>query len=277
METLTTYEARDGIVTIALSHSEKRNALSLELLASLHERLSAAAADDSCRVVVLTNVGTVFSAGADLRAGTAGGSGGRAVDPGDLPASAGAAQLGLADVLSAIMEHPRPVVGRIAGHCFGGGVGLAAACDISVAASDVRFGFREVRVGVAPAVISVVCLAKMRRGDALELFLSGEPFSAARAATVGLVTSAVSRSSLDATVASVARKLLAGAPSALTAAKRIVNEVPHLGREAALEAMSELSAELFASDAAMEGMAAFAERRRPSWDPAAGRGLEEKG
>ena len=89
-------------------------------------------------------------------------------------------RFGLVEIFELMMDGPKPVVGLIAGHCMGGGVGLAAACDISIASEDVQFGFTEVRIGVAPAIISVVCLPKMRRADALELFLSGERIPASR-------------------------------------------------------------------------------------------------
>jgi Enoyl-CoA hydratase/carnithine racemase len=118
------------------------------------------------------------------------------------------------------------VVARIAGHCVAGGIGLAAACDLSIADGAARFGFTEVRIGVAPAIISVVCLPKLRRADALELFLSGERITAARAAEVGLITRAVPAADLDAEVAAVVARLLAGGPSALAAAKRLVYTIP---------------------------------------------------
>ncbi len=146
-------------------------------------------------------------------------------------------------------------------------MGLAAACDISIAADDVRFGFTEVRIGVAPAIISVVCLPKMRVGDALELFLSGERVEAARAVEVGLINRSVARESLDHSVASILAALLQGSPHALAAAKRLVYEVPGMAREAAFEWTARLSSELFAAADAREGRAAFGERRPPSWAP----------
>jgi methylglutaconyl-CoA hydratase len=160
-------------------------------------------------------------------------------------------------------------VARIAGHCVGGGIGLAAACDISVADAAAWFAFTEVRVGVAPAIISVVCLPKLRRVDALELFLSGERISAARAAEVGLITRAVPADGLDAEVGAVLARLLAGGPSALAAAKRLVYTIPGMERRAAFARTTELSQSLFASAEAAEGMAAFREKRPPSWAPSA--------
>ena len=144
---------------------------------------------------------------------------------------------------------------------------MAAACDLSVAHTGVRFGFTEVRLGVAPAIISVVCLPKLRRGDALELYLTGERISASRAAEVGLITSAVPEEALDGTVADLVAKLTAGGPGALAAAKQLVFDVPGTERAEAFAWMSEVSRSLFASEEAAEGMAAFREKRPPSWVP----------
>jgi methylglutaconyl-CoA hydratase len=246
------YQASAGVATLTMDQPDTRNALTPELLEGLSEGLSLAGRDRSARVVVLTNRGPAFCAGADLS--------GRS-DPAVKP------KVGLDEVLTAILDSPKPVVGRLAGHCMGGGVGLAAACDLSVASSGVRFGFTEVRIGVAPAIISVVCLPKLRRSDALELFLTGERVSSSRAAEVGLITSAVPEEALDATVADLVAKLLAGGPGALAAAKKLVFDVPGMDRAAAFASTSELSRSLFASDEAAEGMAAFRDSRSPSWVP----------
>jgi methylglutaconyl-CoA hydratase len=246
------YEVAGGVATLTMDQPHNRNALTPALLNGLGDGLEAGLADPSVRVIVLTNTGPAFSAGADLSGG----------------ALAETPRFDLAGVLAAIQDSPRPVVARVAGHCLGGGVGLAAACDLSVASDDVRFGFTEVRLGVAPAIISVVCLPKLRRADALELFLTGERIPASRAAEVGLITSAVPANELDAHVGAVVAKLMAAGPAALAAAKRLVFEVPALDRQAAFEQTTALSQALFASAEAAEGMAAFREKRQPAWAPA---------
>ncbi len=191
------YQASAGVATLTMDQPDSRNALTPELVEGLAQGLESALADPAVRVVVLTNTGPAFCAGADLS-----GRSNPAVKP----------RVGVDEILAAIMESPKPVVGRVAGHCMGGGVGLAAACDLSVAHTGVRFGFTEVRLGVAPAIISVVCLPKLRRGDALELYLTGERISASRAAEVGLITSAVPEEGLDAAVTDLVTKLTAGGP-----------------------------------------------------------------
>ena len=247
------YEIAGGVATLTLNQPDNRNALTPALLDGLGECLERSVRADVVRVIVLTNNGPAFCAGADLKGG------GLAPARYDLPS-----------ILSAIQDSPKPVVGRIAGHCMGGGVGLAAACDLSIAAPDVRFGFTEVRIGAAPAIISVVCLPKMSRGDALELFLTGERISANRAAEVGLITAVADEGDLDTAIGSLVSKLLAGGPVAIAAAKRLVFEVPTLDRAEAFSRTARVSRDLFASPEAAEGMAAFRERRSASWVPSEG-------
>jgi methylglutaconyl-CoA hydratase len=264
------YQVEDGVATLTMDRPENRNALTPALLNGLGDGLTAGMADPTVRVVVLTHHGPAFCAGADLSGGGGGGSVSVSVSGlGSRAASVENPRFGLADVLAAIQDAPKPVVARISGHCLGGGVGLAAACDLSVAAEDVRFGFTEVRLGLAPAIISVVCLPKLRRADALELFLTGERVPAARAAEVGLINLAVPASELDAQVDALVVKLLAGGPGGLAAAKRLVFDIPDLERRAAFERTTALSDALFASSEAAEGMAAFREKRQASWVPSA--------
>jgi methylglutaconyl-CoA hydratase len=244
------YEVARGTATLTLNQPDNRNALTPALLDGLGSGLESATADPSVRIIMLTNNGPAFCAGADLKGG------GMAPSKYDLP-----------QILSTIQDSSKPVVGRIAGHCMGGGVGLAAACDISIARADVKFGFTEVRIGAAPAIISVVCLPKMRRGDALELFLSGERISAQRAAEVGLINSVAEEGDFETAAGELIGKLLAGGPGALSAAKRLVFEVPGVDRDTAFARTAEISRGLFASAEAAEGMAAFREKRPPSWAP----------
>jgi len=245
-------EVAAGVATVTLDRPDSRNALSVELVDALGDALSEASSDPAVRVVVLTNAGPVFCAGADLKASSA------------PPASP---RWTLPAVLGLVLDSPKPVVARIAGHAMGGGVGLAAACDLSVASADSLFGFTEVRRGVAPAIISVVCLPKLRRGDAAELFLTGRRVPAARAAEVGLITSAVDAADLDRAVAELVAELLAGGPNALGAAKQLLARVPQLPRDEAFAWTAELSATLFASEEAAAGMAAFRDRTDPPWVP----------
>ena len=248
-------ETRGDVMTATLADLENRNALGLGLVQGLRDALAAANADPAVRALVVTNEGSVFCAGANLkersgasaRSGSASGSG------------------GFEDLLHEIQTSETPLVGRIAGHVLGGGNGLAAALDISIAAEDAKFGFTEVRLGVAPAIVSVVCLPKMRPGEAMEAFLRGHRFPASRAAELGLINRAVPAADLDAAVDEVVADLRKGGPRALGMAKRLVHEVPRLSQKEAFEWTTALSSELFRSEEAAEGMAAFLGRRTPSW------------
>jgi methylglutaconyl-CoA hydratase len=243
------HRVKDGVMTITLNDESRRNALSDELLGELVAAIGAANDDPHVRVVIVTNTGTVFSAGANLRERS----------------STSAPAVALSDLFLKIRTSPKIFVGRIAGHCVAGGVGLAAVLDISVAVDTATFGFSEVRIGVAPAIISVVCLPKMRLAAAQSAFLRGQRFGALEAASTGLITMSVPRESLDSTVRDVVNDLLAGEPRALAATKELLHTVPSLSLNEAFAWTSQLSGELFASDEAREGMASFLEKRQASW------------
>ena len=246
-------ESTSGVMTITLADIENRNALGGALIHEAIEALAAANADPQMRAVVFTNEGTTFCAGANLKERSS-------------AKSTAKNSAGFEDLLLAIMDSPTPVIGRIAGHVVGGGNGLASAMDISIAAEDAKFGFTEVRLGVVPAIISVVCLPKMRRGDALEAFLRGHRFTAARAAELGLINRAVAVDQLDAAVEEVLTDLHKGGPNALGIAKQLVYNVSSMQREDAFAWTAKLSGELFASDEAAEGMAAFLGKRKADWN-----------
>jgi methylglutaconyl-CoA hydratase len=239
----------DHVMTISLNDEVRRNALSDELVTELVEAIDAANADHDVRVVVVRNRGSVFSAGANLRERS----------------SLSAPTVTLSELFVRIRNSPKIFVGRISGHCVAGGVGLAAVLDISVAIDTATFGFSEVRVGVAPAIISVVCLPKMRFAAAQSAFLRGHRFGAGEAANAGLITMSVPMEELDHTVREIVNDLLAGEPHALAATKELLHTVPSLPLEEAFAWTSKLSSALFASDEAHEGMAAFLEKRPASW------------
>jgi methylglutaconyl-CoA hydratase len=241
-----------GVLTVTLDDPDRRNALSRDLLVELVDVLDAADDDPEVRVVVLTNTGTTFCAGANLAEQSAP-SGGRTVE--------------MAEVFGRFRRSPKPYVGRLAGHCVAGGMGLAAAMDLSVGLVDAKFGFTEVRIGVAPAMISVLCLPKLREADARAAFLRGRRFTGAEAAEMGIINEAVAPDELDAAVEAIVADLLLAGPGALAASKRLLAEVPAMAVDDAFAWTQQLSSELFRSDEAREGMAAFLEKRRPPWAP----------
>lgn len=251
------YDVTAGVATITLNMPDRKNSLSDELVGSLSATLDRAIGDDAARVIVLTNAGNTFCAGADLKS----------VKPGLAQTDAPVPKRSFVDVFQQILQSPKPVVGRIDGHATGGGVGLVAACDISVMRNDAKIGFTEVRIGVAPAVISVVCLPKMSRADASELFLTGDRFTPDRAAEAGLINRAVEPDQVDATVAEFVDMLVRGGPKALAASKELINRVPSMDQQTAFDWTSVKSRELFQSDEAKVGIAAFRDRETAPWVP----------
>ncbi len=249
--------SRDGpVLRLTLDSPSNRNALSAELVAQLTNHLQEAAADDQVRVVLIDHTGPAFCAGADLREQLA-----------SFEASGRASGVaGLVPLLMAVVTCSKPVVCQVAGATRAGGVGLVAACDIALAGSSATFATSEVRLGVAPAVISVVTVPKIGQTAASRLFLAGEPIGAEEAARIGLISQAVSDQHLAEATARVVRSLLQAHPHGLSATKRILSGEPaHL--EERFQAMSRLSAELFGTAAAAEGMQAFFQRRPPAWAP----------
>ena len=249
------YDVTGGVATVTMDRPDTRNRLDVPAMTQLVDRLSAAAVDDAVRVVVLTGTGTAFCAGADLSAALSG----------DGAGFTGSGPAALVEVLVTMLRHPKPIIARVQGHVAGGGNGLIAACDIAVASSEARFAFSEVRVGVAPAVISVVCLRVMDPRAAQELLLTGERVDADRVLRAGLVTSVVPPDALDATVAAYAEAVMAGGPEAIRHTKDLLRRIPSMPLDEAFVETARLSAALFASDEAAEGMSAFLEKRTPRW------------
>lgn len=246
----------DGpVATITLNRADAKNRLDAGAMQLMVDHLRTTARDDAVRVVIITGSGTTFCSGADLAGAVASAEGGFA---------AGGTS-GLVDLLTQMLDHPKPLVARVQGHVAGGGNGLVAACDIAVASRDARFAFSEVRVGVAPAIISVVCLQVMQRRDAQELLLTGERVSADRVLEAGLVTTVADPEALDAAVQVYVDALLLGGPDAIRSTKSLLRAVPSMTRDEAFAWTSEVSAGLFTSAEAREGMAAFLEKRKPEW------------
>lgn len=253
-EPATLLEVTNGVATITLNRPANRNALSEELVESVLVSLRAAIADPAARVIVLTGTGTVFCAGADLKER-------RTVRPGTDGGPPTFVQ-----IFEEIQGSPKPVVAKLNGSALAGGLGLACSCDIVIAPDTAMFGFTEVRIGVAPAIISVVCLPRLRHADAAELFLTGERIGAAEALRVGLINRCVPADQVQATTDELVGRLLLGGPQAIAATKKLLRDVPSIPSQSeAFAVMAKLSGQLFASDEALEGMSAFAQKRKPSW------------
>ncbi|MEV0612977.1 enoyl-CoA hydratase-related protein [Nonomuraea sp. NPDC050404] len=250
-----------GIATLTLDSPPNRNALSVRLLGELSDGLRWALDEPESRVIVLTATGHVFCSGADIK------------EQRTSPTQQGApVTASFPGVLELIWESPKPVICRLNGTARAGGLGLVASCDFAIAPLTASFAFTEVRLGVAPAMISVPVLRRLSSRAAAEYLLTGEVFDAARAAEIGLLSAAVPPEELDETVARYAEMLMKGGPEALAITKRLVREVPAMPFSAGLQRMTELSAERFTSDEGQEGIAAYMEKRPPKWVPPSSEG-----
>lgn len=251
------YGVSGGVATITLDSPHNRNALSSALRVQLDDHLATAVDDAEVRVIVLGHTGPVFCSGMDLKEARGGGSADQGVN--EFPA-----------ILQRIWNSPTPVVAKLGGPARAGGVGLAAAADIAVGAHAATFAFTEVRIGVVPAVISLMVLPRLLPRQAHELFLTGETFDAQRAVDVGLLNAAVEPDDLDAEVRRYTDMLALGAPDALARTKQLLREPRPDDLDAGFAEMTRLSAERFASTEGQEGIAAFAAKRTPNWVPSSG-------
>jgi len=249
----TRYEVRNGAAWITLNRPENRNALSAQLVTELYDHLLAANEDTGVRSIVITGTGPAFCAGADLKSppGQTIDGGGRAVP--------------YVDVLNNILDSEKPVIAAINGAAFAGGLGLVGAADIVIANSEALFSFSEVRIGVIPAVISVVCLRKLGTHHGMKLFLTGERFTGQQAVEFGLAHRAVPPDKLVDAVCEEIDAINLGGPNAVAEAKKLVRQVPELNVEEGFKLTGEWSMRLFRSEEGAEGMAAFREKRKPKW------------
>ena len=248
----------DGPVAhIVLARPEARNAFDGPMVRELRDAVRAASAREEIRVIVLAGRGAVFCAGADIEwMKTVAGSSREEnlADAGEL-----------VDLFETIDRSPKAVVACVQGAALGGGAGLVAVADIAVAEEGARFGFGEVRLGLVPSVISPYVVRKIGASAARELFLTGERFTAVRAAALGLVHRVVPLDELDAAVDDRVRELLQAAPGALAAAKNLVHRVQARPVEGVRELTIETIAERRASAEGQEGLLAFLEKRKPDW------------
>ena len=247
-----------AVATVWLNRPDVRNAFNETSIAELTQAFRALDADSSVRAVVLAARGVAFCAGADLNW---------------MKKMAGYSReenledaAGLAAMLRAINDCGKPVVARVQGDCYAGGMGLATACDIVVAAETANFCLSEVKLGLIPATISPYVIRAMGAQAARRYFITAERFSAAAAQRMGLVHECVPADALDETVGMLLKSLLAASPDAVAAAKRLVNDVAGQPLTDALVQDTVVRiADIRASEQGREGVRSFLEKRKPSW------------
>jgi enoyl-CoA hydratase len=247
---LVRYDVARAIAQVTLDSPRNRNALSLQLVQELSDHLDRACADDTVRAIVLTHTGTVFCAGADLREQSEEGGPERGTQR-------------MLALLRKVIETPKPVVARVDGAARAGGVGLVGSCDFAFASRASTFAFTEVRLGLAPAIISLTTLSRLSERAAARYCLTGEIFDATAAAAAGLLTAASDE--LDAELEVVLTALRSCSPQGLAATKPLTTRAARERFAAQADEMRALSARLFASEEAREGMEAFLQKRPPSW------------
>lgn len=237
-----------AVATVTLDSPARRNAMSQRLIQQLGDALDTANAEPAVRAVVIAAAGPVFCAGADMA-----------------EAAGEGMERGARDIVGLqrqIVALSKPVVARVHGAVRAGGIGIVSACDVAISAASVSYAFTEVRLGLAPAVISLTTLPRLAGRAASDTFLGGETFDAQEAQRIGLVTRAVPDAELDAAVEAVVASWCLGSPQGLRETKALLNQ-PLLHRIDELgEQMAAQSARLFGSDEARLAMRAFLERSK---------------
>ena len=246
-----------GVARLTLDRAERHNVLAGETCDGLAAAAASINADAAIRVVVLAGRGASFCAGGDLewmRAQAAANGAGRRVEA-----------RRLADMLAALNTLDRPLIGRIHGSAYGGGVGLMAVCDATVVAEDARFGLTETRLGLIPATIAPYVIARMGEGPARSVFFSGRVFDAGEALRLNLATRVVAPEDLDAAVEAEVMPYLATAPAAVAAAKRLARSLGPRIDATVIEASIDRLVATWGMPEAAEGIAAFLDKRPASW------------
>jgi len=246
------------VATVTLNRPDVRNAFNETSIAEIKQAFSELSDDAGLRAVVLAANGPSFCAGADLNW--------MKKMAGYTHAENHADALQLAEMLRTIYLCPKPVVAKVQGDCYAGGMGLAAACDIIVAVEEANFCLSEVKLGLIPATISPYVIKTMGEQAARRYFLTAERFGAKEALRIGFAHEVVAADALDAKVAEIVKALVNNSPNAVQQAKVLVREVA--GQEvsdALLADTAERIAQIRASDQGREGVASFLEKRKPAW------------
>ena len=251
-----------GVARLTLDRPEVHNAMDARLIGELLEAARRLDADEGVRAVVLSGAGASFCAGADLNWMK------------DMAAREEAQQLEgsrqVALLLMALNDLSKPLIGRINGPAYGGGVGLVSVCDIAIGTPGAKFALREVRLGLQPANIAPYLVARIGPGAARRAMLNAHLIDAGEALKIGLLHQVVEPGELDAAVEREVHDTLECAPSAVAATKRLIAEVAYRDPAETQAGTAERLAKAWQSAEGREGIAAFLEKRKPSWHPRSG-------
>jgi methylglutaconyl-CoA hydratase len=246
-----------GVATLTLARPERHNALSAAMIGELAQAAALLGSDPAVRVVVLAAEGESFCAGADL---------------GWMKEQFAASRAQrieearrLARMLNALYSLPKPLIGRVQGQAFGGGVGMISVCDVALATVGARFALTETRLGLIPATIGPYVVARVGHAGARRVFMSGRFFDAVEAATLRLVHGVVEADQLDAAIEAEVKPYLSAAPGAVAAAKRLLHDLGPNIDDAVIDMTVNRLADVWETPEAREGVAAFFEKRSPHW------------
>lgn len=248
------------VLTLTMHRPQVHNAFDSAMISELTAALKAAANDEDIKLIIITGSGSCFSAGADLNWM-------RSLVNASLEENEADA-MRLAKLMRTLNYMPKPTIAKINGSAFGGGVGLIAACDISIAADNALFGLTEAQLGLAPAVISPYVIRCIGENNARRYFLNGERFDSQQASRIGLVQQVAPSSELDESTENLVKQLLKSGPEAIKHCKQLVFEIAGHNRKAqkAIDGYtSRLIAKLRVSGEGQEGLAAFLDKRNPDW------------
>lgn len=257
MPTTLSLDTAAHVATITLQRPDVRNAFNDTMIAELTACAHQLTDDPTVRIVILRGAGKVFSAGADIAWMQ------RMVDYSEDENRRDA--LAMAKMFEALDTLPKPLVGVVHGAAIGGGTGLAAVCDIVIAADDALFGFTEAKLGILPAVISPYCIAKIGLSHARALFLTAERFTAQRARDIGLVHHVVPAAVLDQQLGAIVQELSSSAPGAMRRIKALVPQVAAVTRAEAMPLTSAAIAAQRVSPEGQDGLKAFLRKTAPGW------------
>jgi len=247
-----------GAATVTLNRPEVRNAFNETVIGELNQVFQELGQMDQVRAIVLASTGPAFCAGADLNW--------MKKMAGYSPEENLADAEQLAEMLYQIYSCTKPVIAKIQGDCYAGGMGLAAVCDIAVAVDSASFCLSEVKLGLVPATISPYVIKAMGANAARRYFITAEKFSALEAHRIGFIHEAVAPGALDMTVDRIVKAILDNGPNAVAATKWLVEDVTGAEIEEELLAYTaECIAEIRSSEEGREGVAAFLEKRKPNW------------
>lgn len=256
-ETITIDVDARGVATLTLNRPEKHNAMSGQMLVDLKAAAEQLGADEAVRVVILTGAGKSFCAGGDL--------GWMQQQREMAPDVRGKEARKLAEMLQALNTLPKPLIGRVQGNAFGGGVGMASVCDVTIGADTVTMGLTETRLGLIPATIGPYVVSRMGEAMARRVFMSARLFKADEAVTLGLLAKAVPAADLDAAVEAEVVPYLNCAPGAVASAKALTRTLGMPIDDAVIDHTIDALVSRWEGEEAEEGISAFFEKRKANW------------